>query len=168
MQKILARCKFLLLSFYCYGMAAYAAEETIIKSEALEEIGSAAPDLQIGKRLLIATVFLIILWLGLKYLADKIKAGEFPLPKFLTRFGKVEKINSPLHPQFNLEPIQQKIFPDGSELFVIENNGRYLLLSKTVQSGIQYLCELENPQQLEAPISSALQEKLEENNLSQI
>jgi len=106
-------------------------------------------DLGIGWRLMVITVFLALMWFGLKNLAERIKTGKLEVPAFLQKGNKFfaglggwSKEAEAKHPKFNLEPVQRQVFPDGSELWVIENNGRYMLLSKTLQSGIRYVADL--------------------------
>ncbi len=138
-------------------------------TDALPGVDSNHDDLGLGWRLMVITVFLSLMWFGLKSFAERIKTGKIEVPKFLQKSNKLfsglaswnSKDKLSAHPKFNLEPIQRQIFPDGSELWVIENEGRYLLLSKTLQSGIRYLSDLKSPveatENLSKPIDKAFE-----------
>ncbi len=125
-----------------------------------------AQDLGIGWRMIVITVFLALMWFGLKNFAERIKTGKLEVPSFLQKGNKFfsglagwSKEVEAKHPQFNLEPVQRQVFPDGSELWVLENKGRYILLSKTLQSGVRYICDLSDPSAIH-DADSVLQEAI--------
>ncbi len=121
-----------------------------LSAHAIEDAlpGSGRSDLGIGWRLAVITMFLLAMWYGLKTLAERIKTGKLEMPKFSSKGNKLfaswGRPAESKHPKFNLEPVQRQIFPDGSELWVLENQGRYILLSKTLQSGIRFICDLDS------------------------
>ncbi len=127
----------------CYHLAAFAST------------GSEA-NLGLAWRLIVIVVFLLLMWLGLKSFATRVKQGQIHLPQFLSQGNKFfsKYCSSGSQHKFQLEPIQKQVFPDGSELWVLENQGRYILLSKTLQSGIRYLCDLASPV-IESPVDKA-------------
>ncbi len=119
----------------------------VMASDALPDKSN--QDLGIGWRMMVITAFLALMWFGLKTFAERIKTGKLQVPgflqggnKFFSGLGAWKKEAEAKHPKFNLEPVQRQVFPDGSELWVIENNGRYILLYKTLQAGIRFICDL--------------------------
>ena len=139
-----------------------------LSASAIEDAlpGSGRSDLGIAWRLTVITLFLAGMWFGLKTLAERIKTGKLEVPKFLSQGNKLfaswGRPSESKHPKFNLEPVQRQVFPDGSELWVMENQGRYMLLSKTLQAGIRFICNLDSEQSPDAihdadsPLAEAL------------
>lgn len=112
----------------------------------MDLIGAGHYDLDIGRRLFIIISFLVILWYALNYFVNKVKSGEIKIPAFLKqKFPGLEALEqSSLSGPYQLNIIQRKILPDGSELMVLDVNGRHILLSKTLHQGTKYLTDLNN------------------------
>lgn len=110
----------------------------------MDLIGSEHCDLDIGRRLFIIVSFLVILWYALNYFVNKVKSGEIKIPGFLKhKFPGLEALEqSSSNGPYQMNIIQRKIFPDGSEMLVLDISGRHILLSKTLNHGIKYLTEL--------------------------
>jgi hypothetical protein len=104
-----------------------------------------------GRRFFIILAFLAALWLFLNYLVLKIKSKSFKIPTFLTdKFPVLKNIQSQVESQneHSMKIIQNKILPDGSELMILDIDGRRMLLSRSMSGGLRYLTDIkasENP-----------------------
>lgn len=98
----------------------------------------------LGRRLFIIIFFLLALWYGLNLLVHKIKSGTWKIPKFL--LDKMPALQQYSQGQaqelYKMEIVQRKQLADGSELMVLDVDGRHLLLSRHIQSGISYVADL--------------------------
>lgn len=115
-------------------------QETIVT----DTLASSGPEIYLGQKIIVISIFLLLMWFAANYFVNAIKKGKFTLPGFLSKLAGVnlnsQKENS--YQNYNLEIMQRKVFPDGSELMVLDVEGRHILLSKTVQSGITYITDL--------------------------
>lgn len=98
----------------------------------------------LGKRLVIIIFFLLFLWYFLNYLVLKIKSGQLKIPEFfLSKIPTLKALTEQKQLDlYKMEIIQTKLLPDGSELMVLDVDGRHLLLSRHVQSGVNYVTDL--------------------------
>jgi hypothetical protein len=112
----------------------------------MDLVGNNSFDFDLGRRIFIIISFLVALWFGLNLLVSKIKSKQIKIPKFLLdQIPALENIAaSGSSDLYQIEIIQRKSLADGSEFLVVDINGRHLLLSKHIQSGINYLTELNN------------------------
>lgn len=110
----------------------------------MEGLGSENLNLDLGRRLVVIVFFLLFMWYTLNYLVTKIKSGQIKIPEFLkSKIPALKNLEqSSLIEPYKLEIIQRKALPDGSELLVLDANGRHLLLSRHFQSGINYIADL--------------------------
>ena len=107
----------------------------------MEELGSQAFNLNIGKRLVIIVVFLSLLWFVLNYVVTRVKSGQWTIPDFLKKSLKVnDKMLTEAH---KIELIQRKYLVDGSELLVVDVDGSHVLLARSVNGSISYIKDLE-------------------------
>ena len=111
----------------------------------MEAIGSESFDLDLGRRLFIIVCFLLFMWYFLNLLVTKVKSGQWQMPEFLTsKFPSLKQIDIPGSEElYNINVIQRKPMPDGSEFMVLDIDGRHVLVSKHIQSGINYITDLE-------------------------
>ena len=111
----------------------------------MEFAGTEHFDLDLGRRLFIIIVFLLLLWYTTNLLVDKIKSGSWKIPKIL--LDRVRALQqyaaSQTQDHYPMEIIQRKQLPDGSELLVLDIEGRHILLSRHIQSGINYVTDLQ-------------------------
>lgn len=112
----------------------------------MEKIGSDGIAYDFGSRLLIIICFLLFLWYFLNFLVNKIKTGQLKIPEFLLH--KMPSLKALTEQKelnlYKMEIIQTKILPDGSELMVLDVDGKHLLLSRHIQSGVSFITELTN------------------------
>lgn len=110
----------------------------------MEEIGStAAVDMAIGQRLLVIFIFLLALWAGLNYLVMLIKSGKLVLPEFLRNKMKLDPVMAAHDSElYSLKLVQRKVMPDGTELWVVDIDGKHSLMSWSATSGIRFLKDL--------------------------
>ena len=136
----------------------------------MADVGSKSFDLDLGNRLIIISIFLIVLWVGMNFITGKIKAGKFD-PSKLTSLEGIKNIFSKKNPEpgdkYNINVLQNKIFADGAELMVLDINGRDILIAKTMQGGIQYITDLNSeaprePQNQKYANTGKLQEEYED------
>jgi hypothetical protein len=101
-------------------------------------------DFDLGRRIFIIISFLLFLWFGLNILVHKIKSKQIKIPKFLLdRIPALENIAaSDSSDLYQIEIIQRKQLADGSEFLVVDVNGRHILVSKHIQSGINFIANL--------------------------
>jgi hypothetical protein len=101
-------------------------------------------DFDLGRRLFIIVSFLVGMWFGLNLLVSKIKSKQIKIPKFLlAKIPALENIAvSDSDELYKIEIIQRKTLADGSEFLVLDINGRHLLVSKHIQSGINFIAIL--------------------------
>lgn len=113
----------------------------------MEGLGAENLDLNLGRRLFVIVFFLLFLWYVLNYLVTKIKSGQIKIPELLkSKIPALKNLEQDIIAEpYKLEIIQRKILPDGSELQVLDVNGRHVLLSKHMQSGINYITDLNQP-----------------------
>lgn len=108
----------------------------------MEEVGSQALNLAIGKRLVIIIVFLCVLWFVLNYLTIRIKSGELKLPNFLkNKFYGIGEIIQEIH---QIKLIQRKHLVDGCEMLVVDVDGAHLLLAKNLNGTLVFIKELDH------------------------
>ena len=107
----------------------------------MEDIGTQALDLEIGKRLVIIVVFLSVLWFLLNYLATKIKAGELQLQNFLK--SKLYGANASSKDAHKIELVQKKYLADGCEMLVVDVDGEHVLLARNINGSIAYVKDLD-------------------------
>lgn len=112
----------------------------------MEAIGSESFDLDLGRRLFIIVCFLIFMWYFLNLMVNKIKSGRWQIPEFLSKsFPGLKQLDIPGSKDlYNINIIQRKSMPDGSEFLVADIDGRHILLSKHIQSGINYITDLQS------------------------
>ncbi|MDA0771723.1 MAG: hypothetical protein O3C63_02145 [Cyanobacteria bacterium] len=112
----------------------------------MEIVGSENFDLDLGRRLFVIVCFLLFLWYFLNLLATRIKTGQFKIPEFLNKkFPGLKNIDLGGEDQlYKIKVIQRQIMPDGSEFMVIDVNDRHILVSKHIQSGINYISDLKD------------------------
>jgi CRISPR/Cas system CSM-associated protein Csm4 (group 5 of RAMP superfamily) len=108
-------------------------------------------DFDIGRRIFIIISFLVALWYGLNLLVNRIKSKQIKIPKFLlNKIPALENIAiSESSDLYQIEIIQRKTLADGSEFLILDVNGRHLLVSKHIQSGINYIADLNDIQKLQ-------------------
>ncbi|MEY3370211.1 MAG: hypothetical protein RLZZ361_881 [Cyanobacteriota bacterium] len=101
-------------------------------------------DFDLGRRIFIIISFLVALWFGLDLLVNKIKSKQIKIPKFLLdKIPALENIaTSDSQDPYQIDIVQRKTLADGSEFLVLDVNGRHLLVSKHIQSGINFIAEL--------------------------
>jgi hypothetical protein len=87
--------------------------------------------------------FLIFMWLCTNFLINKVKSGEWKIPKFLDNFVRIKSAFSNADKRYKINIVQREILPDGSEILVLGVGDRRLLLSRTMNQGIRYLTDLE-------------------------
>ena len=107
----------------------------------MEDIASQSMNLEIVKRLVIIITFLSLLWFGLNYLATKIKSGDISLPEFLRSKMIGSQDGNPAH---HIEVIQRKHLVDGTEMLVVNVDGKDLLLVRNVNGSISFVKELDD------------------------
>jgi hypothetical protein len=110
----------------------------------MEGVGVSSFDLDLGRRVLIMIIFLVGIWYVLNLFVTQIKSGKMKIPQFLlTKFPGLKNID---HSQFtnlyDIKVVQRQVMPDGYEMMVIDINDRHILLSKHIQSGVQYITDL--------------------------
>ena len=113
----------------------------------VQNIVDTSTNLDIGSKLATITVFLLVFWYLSQMMTKAIKEGSFRLPPYLLgKFKFLDSINQNLQraDTHKLEVIQTKAMPDGSQLYVLDADGRHLLLSRSMTGQISYLCDLEN------------------------
>jgi flagellar biogenesis protein FliO len=76
-------------------------------------------------------------------LINKVKSGEWKIPKFLDNFVRIKSAFSNADKRYKINIVQREILPDGSEILVLGVGDRRLLLSRTMNQGIRYLTDLE-------------------------
>jgi|GEM_PF-5486199 len=101
-------------------------------------------DFDLGRRIFIIVSFLFGMWFGLNLLIAKIKSKQIKIPKFLlAKIPALENIAiSDSDELYKIEIIQRKTLADGSEFLVLDVNGRHILVSKHIQSGINFIANL--------------------------
>jgi hypothetical protein len=101
-------------------------------------------DFDLGRRIFIIISFLVALWYGLNLLVTQIKTKQIKIPKFLlAKIPALENIAISDSDEFyKIEIIQRKTLADGSEFLVLDVNGRHILVSKHIQSGINFIANL--------------------------
>jgi hypothetical protein len=110
----------------------------------MEGVGVSSFDLDLGRRVLIIIIFLAGMWYVLNLFVTQIKSGKMRIPKFLlSRFPGLKNIDHSQYSElYQIKVVQKQVMPDGYEMIVIEVNDRHLLLSKHIQSGVQYITDL--------------------------
>ena len=88
--------------------------------------------------------FLIFMWLCTNFLINKVKSGEWKIPKFLDNFVRIKSTFSNADKRYKINIIQREILPDGSEILILAVDNRRILLSRSLNQGIRYLTDLEN------------------------
>ena len=88
--------------------------------------------------------FLIFMWLCTNFLINKVKSGEWKIPKFLDNFVRIKSTFSNADKRYKVSVIQREILPDGSEILILAVDNRRILLSRSLNQGIRYLTDLEN------------------------
>jgi hypothetical protein len=87
--------------------------------------------------------FLIFMWLCTNFLINKVKSGEWKIPKFLDNFVRIKSTFSNADKHYKINIIQREILPDGSEILILAVDNRRILLSRSLNQGIRYLTDLE-------------------------
>ena len=87
--------------------------------------------------------FLIFMWLCTNFLINKVKSGEWKIPKFLDNFVRIKSTFSNADKRYKVNIIQREILPDGSEILILAVDNRRILLSRSLNQGIRYLTDLE-------------------------
>lgn len=110
----------------------------------MEGLATNTFDLDIGRRALIIIIFLAALWYFLNFFVTKVKSGQFKIPDYLiNKFPGLKNIDPSGYSElYKMKIIQRQMMPDGYELMVLEVDERHILLSKHINSGVQYLAEL--------------------------
>lgn len=108
-------------------------------------------DFDWGRRFFIILAFLGGLWLFLNFIVLKIKSGGFKIPKFLT--DKISFLNSiqnqvDSQQEHDIRIVQNKVLPDGSELMILDIDGRRMLMSRSVAGGLRYLTDIHSSKSL--------------------
>lgn len=88
--------------------------------------------------------FLIFMWLCTNFLINKVKSGEWKIPKFLDNFVRIKSTFSSADKRYRINIVQREILPDGSEILILAVDNRRILLSRSLNQGIRYLTDLEN------------------------
>jgi hypothetical protein len=83
------------------------------------------------------------MWLCTNFLINKVKSGEWKIPKFLDNFVRIKSAFSNADKRYKINIVQREILPDGSEILVLAVNDRRILLSRSLNQGIRYLTDLE-------------------------
>jgi len=114
----------------------------------MEGFADSSFDLDIGRRVVVIIVFLLVFWYSVNLLASKIKSGQFKLPDFLTKkfpqLNHFNQLSSQLsNDLYHIEVLQRKSFNDGTELLVLDVDGRHILVSKNIHHGMNYIAELD-------------------------
>jgi hypothetical protein len=101
-----------------------------------------ADDFDWGRRLFIIVAFLFALWFFLNCLVSKIKSGQWQIPRFLTnKFPQLDLLQS--NDIYKISIVQRTVLMDGSELLVLDVDGRRILTSKTLPLGLRYIADLD-------------------------
>jgi hypothetical protein len=110
----------------------------------MEGVGVSSFDLDLGRRVLIMIIFLVGMWYVLNLIVSQIKSGKMKIPPFLlNKFPALRNIDhSQYTNSYDIKIIQRQVMTDGYEMIVIEINERHILLSKHIQSGVQYITDL--------------------------
>lgn len=110
----------------------------------MEGLATNTFDLDIGRRVLIIIIFLAALWYFLNFFVSKIKSGQMKIPAFLLdKFPSLKNIDPSGYSElYKMKVIQRQMMPDGYELIVLEVDERHILMSKHINSGVQYLTDL--------------------------
>ena len=95
------------------------------------------------QKLVISLGVLITIAFAFTYLVGKIKAGDIPVPKFLKLMLPALKDMDKAGKDHDILLIQKEVLPDGSSLMVIGVDGRRILVSQHINSGIRFLTELD-------------------------
>lgn len=110
----------------------------------MEDLATNTFDLDIGRRVLIILIFLAAMWYFLNFFVTKIKSGQMKIPDFLiNKFPSLKNIDPSGYSElYKMKVIQRQMMPDGYELLVLDLDGRHILMSKHINSGIQYITDL--------------------------
>lgn len=133
-----------LLALWIFSATAVKAEDLGLLADESSEFFAARPEINIASKFVTIIVFLLVfaaLAYGFLYF---VKSGKMLLPQFLQNKnflikGSDHKKN--INP-YSMNLLERKSFDDGSELWVVELNGRHMLLGKTVSTGFTYLTDL--------------------------
>lgn len=111
----------------------------------MDIVGSESFDLDLGRRLFIIVAFLLFLWYFLNLIVTRVQSGQLKLPKFLTKsFPNLKNLETTKDDLYDINVVQRKILPDGSEFMVVDIDGRHILVSRHIQSGINYITNLKD------------------------
>ena len=88
--------------------------------------------------------FLIFMWLCTNFLINKVKSGEWKIPKFLDNFVRIKNSFNNADKHYEINIVQREILPDGSEILILAVDNRRILLSRSLNQGIRYLTDLES------------------------
>ncbi len=110
----------------------------------MEGLGNGNVDLDLGRRFIVIIFFLLFMWYGLNYLVTLIKSGRIKIPEVLkVKIPALKNLEqNSTNDLYQLKIIQRQTMPDGSELMVLDASGRHILLSRHIQSGINYITDL--------------------------
>lgn len=100
-------------------------------------------DIDFGSKLTTILSFLFIFWVLSNFLINKFKSGEWRVPKFLENYLSI-KNNFIADKPHDIKIVQREILHDGSELLVVSIDERKLLLSKTMQNGLNFVIDIED------------------------
>ena len=101
-------------------------------------------DFDFNSKLASVVSFLIFLWLITNYLINKIKSGEWKIPKQLEKFLSVKSAFSSADKHYKIGVVQREVLNDGTEFIVLGVNEKRLLLSRTINHGVKFLTDLED------------------------
>lgn len=131
----------MLYSFLClYILPLQVLAEEIVPLESY----TSQNELDITSKFVTIGIFLAIMSVLAYYFIGALKSGKLKLPaammnkSFLIKgLNDDEKIN-----KYNMKLLDRQLMPDGSELWVVDIEGRHLLLAKSLSGALNYLTEL--------------------------
>ncbi|NQY78816.1 MAG: hypothetical protein HRT47_00715 [Candidatus Caenarcaniphilales bacterium] len=102
-------------------------------------------DIDFGNKLTTILSFLFLFWILSNFLINKFKSGEWRVPKFLENYLSIKK-NFGADKPHDIKVVQREVLHDGSELLIVSVDERKLLLSKTMQNGLNFVTDIEDKQ----------------------
>ena len=102
-------------------------------------------NIDFGNKLATILSFLFLFWVFSNFLINKFKSGEWKIPKFLENYLSIKK-NFVADKPYDIKVVQREVLHDGSELLVVGVNERRVLLSKSMQNGLNFLTDIDDQQ----------------------
>lgn len=109
----------------------------------METIGTETFDLDLGNRLITIVLFLVFFWAIINWFSVNIKNGKIKIPEFLKSKFPGLSMASPESEIYKIEIVQRKNLNDGNELMVARVDGKDILLSRNLHTGIRFLKNLD-------------------------